>query len=293
MKFMKLAAVAAAIGFSACALAAGIPSQKFDKSLHDMLPASIQKSGVIRNAVDGSFPPYYIVTPDKKIEGALSDFTKALSEILGVKIEHSLVPSLPGTLMGLQSNRYDISLGPIGDFPNREGKNDFVDYVQEYVVFAVRKGNPLKINGLEDICGRRVAVMAGGSAERVIKQASAACTKEKKQAVVIQSYDTQTTSALAVRSGRADAFFSSQAPLTYFVSQNKGYLELAAVGKKNGFNDLYQGAVLPKDSALTPAVLGAFKVMFKNGTYKAIMEKHNLHNNITKKPGKNLGVDVK
>jgi polar amino acid transport system substrate-binding protein len=293
MKFTKLALAAAVFGFAASAIAAEIPVQKFDKALHDRLPAEIQKSGVIRDVVNGSFPPYSIVSPDRKVTGAVQDFSKALSEILGVKITHANVSSLSSTLMGLQSGRYDVSIGPIGDFPNREAKNDFVDYVQEYVVFAVKKGNPLKINGLEDTCGRRVSVMAGGSAERVIRKASEVCVNAKKPAVTVLSFDTQTASALAVRSGRADAFFSSQAPLTYFVSLNKNYLELAAVGKKNGFNDLYQGAVFAKDSPLTAVFLDAFKVIFENGTYKAIMEKHGLVNNMTAKPGKNLGVDVK
>ncbi|MCG5029910.1 ABC transporter substrate-binding protein [Mesosutterella sp. OilRF-GAM-744-9] len=293
MKFQKIAAALALAGFAACALAAGIPAQKFNKALHDRLPASIQKSGVIRDVVNGSFPPYSVVSPDKKVTGAVQDFSKALSEILGVKIEHTNVSSLSSTLIGLQSGRYDMALAPIGDYPNRQAKNDFVDYVQEYVVFAVKKGNPLKINGLEDTCGHRISVMAGGSAERVIRKASEVCVKAKKPPVTVLSFDTQTTSALAVRSGRADAFFSSQAPLTYFVSKNRQYLELAAVGKKNGFNDIYQGAVFAKNSPLAPVVLAAFQELFKNGTYKAIMMKYDLKNNMTPKPGKNLGVDVK
>ncbi len=290
MTLKKLTAAAALFAFSAGAIAAGIPTQKFDKALHDQLPAQVQKSGVLRNAVlSGAFPPYTIISPEKRVEGAQADFAKALSEILGVRIEHVLTASFPAVLMGLQANRFDLSIGPTGDFPKREAKNDFVDYVQEYVVFAVRKGNPLRINGLEDICGKRIAVMSGGSAERVIRQASEACVKEKKPAATVQSYDSQSTSALSVRSGRSDAFFSSQAPLTYFVSQNKNFLELAATGKKNGFGDLYQGVTLPKDSPLTKPVLGAFQILFRNGTYKAILEKHGLHENAIAKPGKNLG----
>ena len=60
-------------------------------------------------------------------------------------------------------------MGPVGDFKSRQEANDFVDWVQEYVVFAVHKGNPKKINSLDDACGARIAVQAGGSAEKVIK----------------------------------------------------------------------------------------------------------------------------
>ena len=48
MNFKKLAVAAAALSFAFSAFAAGIPAQKLDKSLHAKLPASIQKSGVLR-----------------------------------------------------------------------------------------------------------------------------------------------------------------------------------------------------------------------------------------------------
>lgn len=288
-KILLTLAISATMGVAA---AADIPTQTFNQTLHDQLPASIKESGVIRNVLDGSFPPYYSITPDKKIVGAMADFSQALSEILGVKIEHSIIPTLSANLMGLQAGRYDMSIGPIGDYPSREDKNDFVDYVKEYVVFAVKKGNPYKINSLDDVCGRKISVTSGGSAESVIRKKSEECVKNNKTAVTVLTFDNQTTAALAVRSSRADAFFSSQAPLSYFVSLNKDHLELAAVGKKNGFDDIYQGAVLAKDSPLTPVILDAFRILFDNGTYQAIMDKHNLHYNVIDMPGKNLGSTV-
>ena len=77
MNFKKLAVAAAALSFAFSAFAAGIPAQKLDKSLHAKLPASIQKSGVLRDAVNGSFPPYYVVTDSGRalrlLEGAWRD----------------------------------------------------------------------------------------------------------------------------------------------------------------------------------------------------------------------------
>ena len=96
----------------------------------------------------------------------------------------------------------------------------------------------------------------------------------------MQSYTDQPTSILSVRSKRADAFFSSQAPLTYFVQQSNGELELAGVGKPNGFEDLFQGAVVTKDSPLAEVLLDAVKELMKNGTYAAIMKKWGLENNM-------------
>ena len=46
-------------------------------------------------------------------------------------------------------------------------------------------------------------------------------------------------------------------------------MELAAVGKSNGFGRIVQGAVVAKGSPLGPVLLDAYRVLFANGTYKA------------------------
>ena len=174
--------------------------------------------------------------------------------------------------------------------PTSDAVLDFVDWVREYVVFAVEKGNPQGITSLDTACGKRIAVMSGGSAEKVIKEHSEKCVGGGKPAVAVQSYTDQPTSILAVRSKRSDAFFSSQAPLTYFVQQANGQLELAGVGQANGFKDIYQGAVVPKGSPLGEVLRDSFKILMDNGTYAEIMKKWGLENNMIKEPGINQGV---
>ncbi len=274
--------------FAQSAPAGDIPQQKVKEDLRAKLPEEIRTSNKLTSVNSGSFPPYEIVTDAHTMTGASADLTEAIGQLLGVKIEHATVNGLSALLSGIKSGRYQFSMGPIGDFKSRQDANDFVDWVQEYVVFAVQKGNPKGINSLQDACGARIAVQSGGSAEKVIKAQAEKCTAEGKPALEVQSYSDQPTSILAVRSKRADAFFSSQAPLTYFVQQSNGELELAAVGKQNGFEDLFQGAVVTKDSPLGGVLLGAVEELMKNGTYAAIMKKWGLENNMISKPGINL-----
>jgi polar amino acid transport system substrate-binding protein len=269
-----------------------IPAQKMDQALHDKLPDAIKTAGEMTSVNSGSFPPYEIVTGSNALDGATADLETALGQLLGIKIKDASVNGLSAQLSGIGANRYQLAMGPVGDFKTREDADTFVDWVQEYVVFAVEKGNPKKINSLDDACGDRIAVQAGGSAEKVIKDQAAKCTTEGKKAIEVQSYADQPTAILAVRSKRADAFFSSQAPLTYFVQQSGGQLELAAVGKPNGFSNLFQGAVVPKDSPLAQVLLGGIQQLMANGTYQAIMKKWGLENNMISKPGINLGGNV-
>lgn len=278
-------------GGNAKAPAAAVPQQQVDKSLHDRLPAKIKTAGKIVAVNNGSFPPYVIVGTDKgaSVEGATADLSQAVGQLLGIRIEHTTVDGLASVLSGMQAGRYDLDMGPTGDFVERQKQATFIDYVQEYVVFAVRKGNPKKIDGLETACGKRVGVMAAGSAEKVIKAQSAKCVAAGKPAIEVQSYKDQPSSILAVQSDRADAFFSSQAPLTYFVAQSGGKLELAGVGKGNGFEDLFQGALVPIGSPLAGVLLAALEKLHANGTYDAIMAKWGLEQNKLPKPGLNLG----
>jgi len=281
-------AILAAISAPAFAQTGGAIPEKVSEALRAKLPEDIKASNKLISVNSGSFPPYEIVTDTRTMTGASADMTDAIGQLLGVKIEHATVSGLSALLSGIKSGRYQFAMGPVGDFKSRQEANDFIDWVQEYVVFAVQKGNPKKINSLDDACGTRIAVQAGGSAEKVIKAQAEKCAADGKPTLEVQSYTDQPTSILSVRSKRADAFFSSQAPLTYFVQQSNGELELAGVGKPNGFDDLFQGAVAPKDSPLSQVFLDAIKELMKNGTYAQIMKKWGLENNMIAEPGINL-----
>lgn len=287
-KMAYLAFAGAMVSSTALAQDAALPKLSVNEELKAKLPEDIRTAGKMVSVNNGSFPPYEIVT-GTEMTGASADLTDAIGQVLGVKIEHETVGGLPALLAGINSGRYQFAFGPIGDFKSREEANDFVDWVQEYVVFAVQKSNPKGITSLDTACGHSIAVMAGGSAEKVIQAQAEKCKADGKDPLTVQSFTDQPSSILAVRSKRSDAFFSSQAPLTYFVTQANGQLELTGVGQKNGFEDLYQGAVVPKGSPLGPVLRDTVKLLMENGTYAAIMKKWGLENNMIKEPGINLG----
>lgn len=300
---LAVAAVAVSITLAGCtadpgtasgsaspsAKSTGIATQQFDQALHDKLPAKIRDAGKIVAVNSGSYPPYAIINGTGEPDGLLGDVDKAVSEILGVKVEQNTVAGLASMLSGMQAGRYDVALDPNGDYIDRQDKATFVDYIKEHVLFAVLKGNPKQINDMDGTCGTRIGVLAGGSAERVMKAQSDKCVAAGKPAVEVQSYQDSPQSILAVQSGRADAVFGGQGPLTYYVKETGGKLQLAAEGKDNVLGSTFQGAVVPKDSPLAGVLLGAFQKMYANGTYDAILAKWGLEANKLDKPGINGG----
>jgi len=287
MKMTGLSAVLAALLMTSAAQAQDIAVQPVNEDARALVPETIRERGYMVAVNNGSYPPYDIVLGPNEIEGASADLAVAMGQIMGVEIRHQTVSGLAAMLAGFDAGRYDMSVGPIGDFPDRRTKIDFIDWVQEYVAFAVQKGNPRDIQTLDDVCGLNIAVMAAGSAERVLKQKAEECEAAGKPTVV-QSFQDQNGAILAVRSRRADGFFSGQAPLTYFVSQAPGVLDLAAANLPNGFGDIYQGGIAPKDSDLGKAMLMSLEILAANGTYEKIMTKWGLERNMIDKPGINL-----
>jgi len=291
MSLKRLAALALGAGVLLAPAARAqdaVPKQTVNADLRAKLPKSVLDAGELVAVNSGSFPPYDIVGDNQELTGASADLETAVGELLGIRIRNESVSGLAGVLGGIKSGRYQLDMGPDGDFADREPANDFIDWVREYVVFAVPKGNPKHINDLADTCGLRIAVQSGGSAEQVIKKQADACKAAGKPAVEVQSFSDQPSSLLAVRSGRSDAFFSSQAPLTYFVQQTNGQLDLAATGHANGFGTIYQGTVVQKGSPLGPVLLEAYKILFDNGTYADIMKKWHLDGNMIPAPGLDL-----
>lgn len=287
MKMTGLSAVLAALLMTSSAQAQDIAVQTVNEDVRALVPETIRERGYMVAVNNGSYPPYDIVLGPNEIEGASADLAVAMGQIMGVEIRHQTVSGLAAMLAGFDAGRYDMSVGPIGDFPDRRTKIDFIDWVQEYVAFAVQKDNPRNIQTLDDVCGLNIAVMAAGSAERVLKQKAEECEAAGKPTVV-QSFQDQNGAILAVRSRRADGFFSGQAPLTYFVSQAPGVLDLAAANLPNGFGDIYQGGIAPKDSDLGKAMLKSLEILAANGTYEKIMTKWGLERNMIDKPGINL-----
>ena len=265
-----------------------LPVHQLNPALRATLPQEIRNAGELVSVNNGSFPPYEIVSGTRTMTGASAELQDALGELLGIKIKHETVSGLSSILAGIKAGRYQMAGGPIGDFPEREAQNDFIDFVQEFVVLAVPAGNPKGFKSVADTCGSRVAVMAGGSAEKVIKAQAETCKSEGKPELQVQSFADQPSSILAVRSERSDAFFSSMAPLTYFVQQARGQLELAGVGQENGFRNLFQGSVVAKGSPLGPVLLEGYGLLVADGTYAAIMRRWGIENNMIAKPGMNL-----
>jgi polar amino acid transport system substrate-binding protein len=249
---------------------------KEDKTLHNELPAADKKVINGSSVID---PPYFYYNgAGTKTEGLTLGLAKAIGQVLGVKITTAVAGSSAQMEAGIVDNKYQIELAPAGDTTTFEETYDAIDWLKEYVSFAVPKGNPLNISGLASLCGHTIGTEAGGSAQLVLEAQSTKCTSAGSPAINISTFLDQASVMLALTSGRIDAAFSSQVPLQYYIGLSGGSIQLDHGVDGNGYANEELGWFVPKGSKLGPIFVKAFAEIRKDGIYQALLANWGVQN---------------
>ena len=120
------------------------------------LAATIVEKGEIIVANDSDYAPQSYVDPEtNEIIGFDVDVAKGMAEILGLEIQwvHPAWETIPG---GLQTGRFDVSIGSMTITPERAETLDFTVpyYYTSGQVFVLKGGT--QITGPEDLAGMKV-----------------------------------------------------------------------------------------------------------------------------------------
>lgn len=265
----------------------------YNEELHESLPDDVKDADKFTVVMPGVNPPWYM-EEGQSYTGAAAELSQAMGEVLGVDVTFQPLSKISSAIASVESGRYQMAFGPYGDTSGNMGDQkrqnvEYIDVVQEIVPFLVEKGNPADIENVYELCGsHKIAAQVNGGAYKALKDEAKKCSKDGKQAFDVLGVDGVPNGALAIKSGRADAFFSAGAALAYYAQNSDGALEIAGADNPNGYDDLYQGIVMPTDSELTEPIFEAFKVLYENGTYEEIMKKYGLEPQILDEPGINV-----
>jgi polar amino acid transport system substrate-binding protein len=195
-----------------------------------------------------------------------------------------------GAFASVASGRYDFGFFPYADSvggPRERPDAEFVDVVREVVPFLVPAGNPAGITELGELCDVTVAALVNAAPYRAAEEQAGTCRSEGRDLDVL-GVTSVPEGVLAIRSGRADTFFTGGSSLFYAAEQSGGALEVVGEDAGNGFEGQYLGALLPEGSDLSQPLLDAFGVLFDDGTYEEILTSYGLDAQIIDEPGINL-----
>jgi len=240
---------------------------KKDDDIAKMLPDYVTKDGKLTIGMDTSYAPAEFLAEDGKTPvGFDVDIAKALAQVFGLEADpetanfDSIIPSV--------GSKYDIGISSFTVTKERLEAVDFVSHFDAGSAWAVKKGNPNKID-TSDLCGKKVAVQTATMQETEANKIAKQCEADGKDKLEVISSKLQTDVTTNVVTGKADVFYADSPVAGYAIAQTDGQLEM--LGKVEGVAP--EGIVIKKgDSQMDEAVQKAVQKLIDDGTYLKILK---------------------
>jgi polar amino acid transport system substrate-binding protein len=262
-KFIQLVLILAlAVMATACGAQPKLPDAsaktKDQSSAKGDTLAQIKKQGVIKIAVDDTFPPMEYRNDKNELVGFDIDLANAVAKEMGVKAQ--FIPSAwDGILPGLDAKQYDIIMSSMNITDERKQKVDFVEYTKLGQVVAVKTGNPLNIKSKDDLSGKIVGVQMGTTSENA--------AKEIKGIKELKTYNGYTDVFNDMALGRLQGVIVAEAVGAYYKKTKPDAFDVVG----DTFQSLPVGiAVRKPDDSLQEALQKAVQTVKDNGTYAKI-----------------------
>ena len=248
------------------------PSDAKDRpALFAQLPAEIQRSGVIRNGADFTYPPLEMTEGDgTDFTGVDYDLAEAVAEKLGVELQNTNAAF--GTLIPqLQSRRLDMVFSFATVTDERKESVDFVEYSQSGTAMMVLKGNPEGIKTIDDLCGKGAGVQSGAVQVPIVEAASARCAAAGKPPIAMTQLGKDSEVQMLLRNGRIAADLLDAPVAVYSAAQGD---EFEVVPNERYEVRKHGVMVLKGNDQLAEAIRAAIQATMDDGTYKTILDKY-------------------
>jgi polar amino acid transport system substrate-binding protein len=233
-------------------------------------PPAILQAGTLKICApnDGT-PPNVYHDESGELVGSEVDLGKALAAQLGLKSDF-VQSAFAAVIPTLQAKQCDVIMAQLYITPEREKVVDFVPYVYSGTGIAVSKEHPADITGMNDtLCGKKVMVAVGTTAEALSQEQSDKCTAAGKPAIDINRNNHADVSLQQVQNGQVDAYLDTAETLGYYGTKTGAQIQMAG----EPFGTIKIGAATLKgNTELHDAIAQALNELVSNGTYKKIID---------------------
>ncbi|WP_438353018.1 ABC transporter substrate-binding protein [Microbacterium sp. CJ88] len=243
-----------------------------DAALAALVPAAITSDGVLTVGSYVQSPPNNFYAADgTTVVGSDHDLITAIAKKLGLKTAYENL-DFQALITSLQSGRVEVTIAAMNDTPARQQTIDFVDYLTSGITIMVQKGNPAKIGGPADLCGKKIAVVTGTSQQDFAQRTSDECVAGGKAALEITVTDSDSQNQTQLRTGRIDAIVNDL-PTAVYVSKTTKNGEAFEVVPGDVIDGAPYGIGVNKsNSGLRDAVAGALDALIADGTYAKLLD---------------------
>jgi polar amino acid transport system substrate-binding protein len=233
-------------------------------------PPAILQAGTLKICApnDGT-PPNVYHDESGALVGSEVDLGKALAAQMGLKADF-VQSAFAAVIPTLQAKQCDVIMAQLYIKPEREAVVDFVPYVYSGTGISVSKDKPAAITGMDDsLCGKKVMVAVGTTAEVLAQQQSDKCTAAGKPPIDINRNNHADVSLQQVQNGQVDAYLDTAETLGYYATKTGARIQMAG----QPFGTIKIGAATLKgNTALHDAITQALTELENNGTYAKILD---------------------
>ena len=226
-------------------------------------------AGPLMVGSDIAYPPVeFYKEGTKVVEGIDFDVCTAIAKQMGRSGCSFANVTFDGLIPALKAKRFDVIFSAMSDTPARQKEIDFVDYFTVGTSIIVKKGNPAKIQSLDDLCGQTIGVQRGTTQEDVAKKQKDKCTTSGKDLNIL-TFDTDVDAQQALRADRSVADMNDF-PVAAYVAQQAGDLEVVGEQIEAG---PYGVGIRKDDTALRDSLQKALKAVIASGEYDRVLAK--------------------
>jgi polar amino acid transport system substrate-binding protein len=265
------------------------PSTAGAGSLKSKLPPAIASAGVVKVGSDVAYAPIeFFKEGTQEVQGLDPDLADALGTKLGVKFQFTN-STFDGLITAANAGRFDLIMSSMSDTKKRQDSGvDFVDYFNAGTSIIVQKGNPKKINSLDDLCGTTIGLQRGTTQEDVAKGQDKKCQSSGKGSLNILTFDKDTDALQSLKAGRSVADMNDFPVAAYNAKTSGGGNDFEVVGEQIEAGPY--GIAIPKaNEQLRNAIQEALQAIIADGTYDTVLAKWGLEKGALKTAAINGG----
>ncbi len=254
----------AAAAILAFALAAGAAEVK--KS------PEVAETGILTIANTLEYAPFEFTSEDGKAVGINIELAEETARMMGAKLDVLRIP-FPSMIPGLAAGKFKVAWETFSATEERLKSVDFVMFIKSGIVASATPDKAATFQGENNLCGKRVGVIAGAVSEQIADRLNDECKAKGLTELSKKIFPEGKDIIQALLSDRLDAKLDD--------ATASGYFEVTSGGKLVVVPGLYDvaplGVAIPKgDTATAEMLRGALQTMIENGTYKAIMAKYGM-----------------
>jgi polar amino acid transport system substrate-binding protein len=238
-------------------------------------PAVVQAS-TLTYCTD-TYPPeeYY---QGSKIVGSDIDIGTEIAKRLGMKAKFQNT-GFDGIIAALLSKKCDAVISGMNDTPERRKQVAFVDYIRVGQAVMVKAGNPKHIKSMTDLSGLSVSVEVGTTNKDYLDGQNKLLKKKGKAAIKIVTFPKDTDAAIALKTGKVDAYFGDAPVVAYYIAKDPKSFGFGV----NPVAPIPVGIAIRKGDPPIPKIQKAVNAMYNDGTMLKILKKWKMSGTALKK----------